>query len=160
MPPERSRRLDRLIELNMVPVTVKRKIGRTEGSLQFLPPKLMTEQARGESGRGGSAQCPLPKQWSAMYVFDSLIFNEGRTLDRMTYSTDVWQLILVGHDRAFGTSKGRPRHLESLDLELGLGWQSALGALTDDVIETEFADVLDKRRRAALAARRDTLLAD
>ena len=153
-------RLDVLLDLKMVPVTVQRKIGRTEGSLQFLPPKLMGEQERSDSGRGGSAQCPLPEQWSAMYVFDSLIFNEGRTLDRMTYSTDIWKLILMGHDRAFGTGKGRPRHLQDVDLTVDEGWQAALADLTDELIESEFDGVLDKRRRAALAARRDALLAD
>jgi len=153
-------RLDRLIELDMVPVTVKRSLGRHDGSLQFLPPKLMNEQQRSEAGRGGSANCPLPEQWSAMYVFDVLIFNEGRTPERITYRTDDWQLILVGHDRAFHKDKGRPRHLEALDLDVGDGWKAALGALTDDVIEREFEGLLDKRRREALAARRDLLLAD
>jgi len=153
-------RLDRLLELDMVPVTVKRSLGRHDGSLQFLPPKLMNEQERSEAGRGGSANCPLPEQWSAMYVFDVLIFNEGRTPERITYRTDDWQLILVGHDRAFDKGKDRPRHLEGVDLEVGEGWKTALSALTNDVIEQEFEGLLDKRRRAALAARRDALLAD
>lgn len=153
-------RLDRLLELDMVPVTVKRSLGRNDGSLQFLPPKLMNEQERSEGGRGGSANCPLPEQWSAMYVFDALIFNEGRTPERITYRTDDWQLILVGHDRAFDKSKDRPRHLEDVELDVGDGWKTALAALTDDVIEREFDGLLDKRRRAALAARRDALLAD
>ncbi len=153
-------RLDRLLELDMVPVTVMRDLGRREGSLQFLPPKLMNEAQRSEAGRGSSANCPLPQQWSAMYVFDVLIRNQGRTPERMTYRTDDWQLILVGHDRAFGRGKDRPRHLETVDLDVGDGWKSALSALTDDVIEREFAGILDKRRRAALAARRDALLSD
>ena len=144
----------------MIPVTVKRKLGRHDGSLQFLPPKLMNEQQRSEAGRGGSANCPLPEQWSAMYVFDVLIFNEGRTPERITYRTDDWQLILVGHERAFDKDKDRPRHLEGVDLDVGDGWKTALGALTDDVIEQEFDGLLDKRRREALAARRDALLAD
>ena len=153
-------RLDRLLELDKVPVTVMRNLGRREGSLQFLPPKLMNERERSEAGRGGSANCPLPQQWSAMYIFDVLIRNEGRTPDRMTYRTDDWQLILVGHDRAFGKGKDRPRHLETVDLEIGDGWMTALNALTDDVIEREFDGILDKRRRTGLAARRDALLAD
>jgi hypothetical protein len=69
-------------------------------------------------------------------------------------------LILVGHDRAFGNGKGRPKHLETLELEVGDGWEAALRALTDDVIEQEFEGLLDNRRRKALAARRDALLAD
>jgi hypothetical protein len=153
-------RLDRLLELDMVPVTVKRSLGRKDGSLQFLPPKLMNEQQRSEAGRGGSANCPLPQQWSAMYVFDVLIYNEGRTPEHIVYGTDDWQLILVGHDRAFGNGKDRPKHLEALDLELGNGWKAALSALTDAVIEQEFEGLLDDRRRKALAARRDKLLAD
>ena len=153
-------RLDRLLELDMVPVTVKRSLGRHEGSLQFLPSKLTNEQQRSEEGRGGSANCPLPQQWSAMYVFDVLIHNEGRTPERILYDVGDWQLILVGHERTFGNDKGRPKHLEALDLEVGDGWKTALGALTDDVIEREFKGLLDKRRRKALAERRDNLLAD
>lgn len=95
-----------------------------------------------------------------MYLFDALIYNEGRVGERMIYSPDTWQLMLVGHDRAFGSGKKRPRHLENVDLVVGLGWKNALAALTDEIIESEFADMLDKRRRSALAARRDTLLAD
>ena len=153
-------RLDRLLELDMVPVTVKRSLGRRDGSLQFLPPKLTNEQQRSEAGQGSSANCPLPQQWSAMYVFDVLISNEGRTPERILYDAGDWQLILVGHDRAFGNNKGRPKHLENLDLEVGDGWKAALGALTDDVIEREFDGLLDSRRRKALAERRDKLLAD
>jgi hypothetical protein len=153
-------RLDRLLELDMVPVTVKRSLGRRDGSLQFLPPKLTNEQQRSEAGQGGSANCPLPQQWSAMYVFDVLIYNEGRTPGRILYDAGDWQLILVGHDRAFGNDKRRPKHLENVDLEVGDGWKTALGALTDDVIEREFDGLLDSRRRKALAERRDKLLAD
>jgi hypothetical protein len=133
-------RLDRLLELDMVPVTVKRKLGRHEGSLQFLPPELMDEKQRSEAGRGGSANCPLPQQWSAMYVFDILIRNEGRTPERITYRTDDWQLILVGHERAFGKGGDRPRHLQNVDLEIGDGWKSALGALSDEVIERRLSE--------------------
>lgn len=153
-------RLDRLLELEMVPVTVQRKLGRREGSLQFLPPKLVNELQRSEDGRGGSANCPLPQQWSAMYVFDVLVSNEGRTPERIAYDPDDWQLILLGHDRAFGNSKDRPRHLQGVELEVGDGWKNALNALTDAVIEQEFDGILDRRRRAALAARRDALLAE
>lgn len=153
-------RLDRLLELDMVPVTVMRSLGRHEGSLQFLPPKLVDEQYRSEEGRGGSANCPLPQQWSAMYVFDVLIGNEGRTPQRIVYDPNDWQLILLGHDRAFGNDPDRPRHLQGVALEVGAGWKAALAALTDDVIERQFEGILDKRRRKALGARRDALLAE
>ena len=153
-------RLDRLIELDMVPATVMRKLGRREGTLQLLPIRFMDEAQRSQEGRGGAANCPLPEQWMATYVFDTLVYNEGRSLESMLYSTDDWQMMLVGHGKAFGKSTGRPRHLANVELEIGSGWRDALAGLSDEVIEREFADILDKRRRDALAARRDELLAD
>jgi hypothetical protein len=153
-------RLDRLVDLDMVPVTVRRAIGRREGTLQFLPVRFMDESQRSQEGRGASANCPLPEQWMAMYVFDTLVYNEGRSLERMLYGTEDWKIMLIGHEKAFGTSKGRPRHLANVDLEIGSSWREALSTLSDEVIERKFADILDKRRRAAFAARRDALLAD
>jgi hypothetical protein len=151
-------RLDRLLELDMVPATVMRKLGRREGTLQFVPTRYMDEAQRSQEGRGGGANCPLQEQWMAMYVFDTLVYNEGRALQRMLYSTVDWQMILVGHEKAFGTSSGRPRHLANVDLEIGPGWREALAELTDERIEQEFGEILDKRRRAAFSARRDALL--
>ena len=151
-------RLDRLLQLDMVPVTVVRSVGGTDGSLQFLPANWMDEEQRAQTGRGGSAQCPLDEQWTAIYAFDTLIYNEGRTLQRMLYSPDIWQLILVGHDRAFSTRKGRPPHLAPVDIRIGSGWRAALESLTVENIEAELGDVLDKRRQRALLRRRDELL--
>jgi Calcineurin-like phosphoesterase len=151
-------RLDRLLELEMVPVAVVREVDGTDGSLQFLPNQWLDEKQRGASGGGGSAQCPLTEQWPAMYVFDTLIYNEGRSLRRMLYSRDIWQLILVGHNRAFSTSKGKPSHLAIVPLAIGDAWVNALASLTDEMLEEKLGDVLDKRRRRALLARRDQLI--
>ena len=151
-------RLDRLLELGMVPVAVRRVVDGVDGSVQFLPDKWQDEQQRGASSLGGSAQCSLDMQWGAMYVFDTLIHNEGRSLQRMIYSPDIWQLVLVGHDRAFSTKKSRPQHLRTVPLVIGDAWKAALASLTDEVLEQELGDVLDRRRRRALLARRDNLI--
>ena len=153
-------RLDRLLELGLVPVAVLRDVRGDKGSLQFLPRDWLDEQQRGETGSGGSAQCGLDDQWAAMYVFDSLIYNEGRSLQRMLYSPDIWQLVLVGHDRAFSTKKGRPRHLAAVPLDIGDAWRAALSKLDEDLLEEIFDGVLDTRRRRALLARRDKLVAN
>ena len=67
-------------------------------------------------------------------------------------------VVLVGHERAFGTQKGRPQHLRTMSLVMGDAWRAALTSLTDDVLEQALGDVLDKRRRRALLARRDKLI--
>jgi hypothetical protein len=151
-------RLDLLLELDMVPVTVRREIGRDDGSLQYLTPGSIDEKRRNEKGYGGSAQCPLTDQWAAMFVFDALIFNDGRFLQTIQYSPDSWQLLLVGHANAFLARKGRPKHLVDRDLPLGNTWRKTLASITDNVLDRQLADVLDRKRLSALAKRRDELL--
>jgi hypothetical protein len=153
-------RLDRLLSLDMVPVTVRREVNGRDGSVQFYPRKTMDEAARAADGRGYSAQCPLPDQFNAMYLFDVLVFNEGRTLQHMLYDTRRWALMLIGHAEAFSTRKGRPRHLEAAPIEFTDGWRNALSALGDDVLTEQLGDVLNEKRIRALAERRDELLAD
>lgn len=158
LPDVAAYRLDRLLGLDMVPATVARELDGELGSLQFVPGGVITEPQRQERGLGGGAWCPLGDQFPAMYVFDSLLFNEGRTPDRIRYSLEDFQLLLVGHDRSFGTNRGRPAHLAELSLELGPAWRSALGALTEALLTDRLGDVLDRRRIRALLQRRDALL--
>ena len=152
-------RLDRLLDLDMVPVTALRKVDGKDGSLQFITEKYLDESQRSASGRGGGAPCPLPDQWAAMYVFDMLIYNEGRSQQRMLYDPASWTLMLTEHDRAFAARKGRPKHLQDLPLKYATGWQNALDGLDDTVLEKRLGDVLSKKRIRALAQRRDELLA-
>ena len=153
-------RLDRLLDLDMVPVTTLRSVNDTEGSLQFLPEKFSDEAQRSKSGRGTSARCELPWQWGAMYVFDVLIYNEGRSPERMLYDPSRWSLILIEHERAFKNAKGRPSHLKKAPVNVTDGWRAALAELNDAELAAQFSDVLDKRRLKALATRRDQLLTE
>jgi hypothetical protein len=151
-------RLDRLLELDMVPVTALRMIDGEVGSLQFLPYGSIDEQLRAEKGKGSSANCPLADQWGAMFVFDTLIYNEGRYGKNIRYSPDNWQLLLVGHNKAFAAKKGRPKFLKSKKLNVTNAWRDALKALSDDVLVDQFSDVLDKKRLRSLGTRRNELL--
>ncbi len=157
-------RLDTMLGLGMVPVTVEREIGGKHGSLQFIPDSMLNDEDRDARRKGGSAWCPLSEQWQAMYIFDSLIYNQGRQRKNMLYSTDNWQLILAEHKLSFSTSRGLPTYVANLlersvvKLELGAGWRKALSELTDDYLNEELGDVLDRRRIRALARRRDDLL--
>ncbi len=151
-------RIDRLIDLDMVPVSVIRTVNGEDGSLQFVPNRASDEAQRSTSGRGSSAPCALPSQWDAMYVFDTLIHNEGRSLERMMYEPSDWSLILVEHERAFKATRSRPPHLKTVKLEITDGWREALAALGDEVLSENLSDVLDRRRLRSLRQRRDELL--
>lgn len=152
-------RLDRLLELDMVPVTVAREVDGKSGSLQFFPADIIDEGERSATGQGGGAWCSISDQWPAMYVFDVLVYNEGRMQNSILYDKSSWRLILSGHERAFSTRKGRPPHLKNAPIPVDTGWKSALGELSDDKLQQTLGDVLDKRRLRALTQRRDELLA-
>lgn len=153
-------RLDRMLGLNMVPVTVRREIAGQPGTLQFVPESTVSERDRMAGAKWGPPTCSLDKQWDAMYVFDALVFNTARSPLSMLYYPWDWQLVLVDHEQAFGTETGRPGYLENVELSIANEWRAALLRLDDAVLREELGDALGERRIRALAKRRDTLLTD
>ncbi len=154
-------RLDRLLGLDMIPPTVRRTVDGKDGTLQLHVSHAVTEAQRAESGQGGGAHCPLGDQWAAMYLFDAVIHNLGRAKDTMVYDQKSgWQLLSIGHGNGFHPKAGVPPWLSAIELTPNAEWRRQLAALSDTVIEEQFADVLDKRRIRALQKRRDLLLGD
>ena len=151
-------RLDLMLGLDMVPVTVEREVDGRAGTLQFLPKNARDEAYRQGSRQGGGAWCPIRRQWNAMYIFDVLLHNEGRPPAQMVYSPENWQLLLMGNQNTFGTRRAKPRYLEQVPLEIGSAWADALQSITDERLAENLGDVLDKRRLTALGKRRDLLL--
>jgi len=151
-------RLDLMLGLDMVPVTVEREIEGRDGTLQFVPHNARDESYRQGSRQGAGAWCPIRRQWNSMYIFDALVHNEGRPPNEMIYSPENWQLLLAGNGNVLGTKRAKPRYLERVPLEIGAAWSNALTNLTDERLVAELGDVLDKRRLTALGKRRDLLL--
>jgi hypothetical protein len=150
-------RLDTLINLEMVPVAVRRRVDGDDGSLRFLPKNWIDEARRQQEGSGGSAWCPLQEQWNAMFVWDVLTHNAGRNGQNIQYSLDLWQLMLVGHDDAFSARKGVPTRLKQVPYEVGQAWRDAADDLTEEALTEALGDVLNEKRIRALAARADAL---
>ena len=151
-------KLDRMLGLGMVPVTVRRNIAGKEGTLQFVPAATLTERERVAVGRSWSTPCPLESQMRAMFVFDALIHNTGRTPSTMVYSPDDWLLMLVDHENAFGMQQEDLANLKGVELSVGDQWRTVLQTLDNETLRSGLGDVLDKRRLSALASRRDALI--
>jgi len=151
-------RLDRMLGLDMVPVTVRREIDGRQGTLQYVPSATLSERGRVVGFKGGSPRCALGKQRAVMYVFDALIHNPGRTPQSMLYNPDNWQLLLIGHETSFSANDGRPAYLNKIELVIGDQWRTALLELDDEKLHENLGDVLDEQRLAALARRRDALI--
>lgn len=151
-------KLDLMMDLDIVPVTVSREVDGNRGTLQFLPKNARDETYRAGSGQGGGAWCPLRSQWSSLYIFDVLVNNEGRLPNSMVYSTGNWQLMSMGHAGAFGTGKGRPKYLAEAELKLTTTWAATLTGLSNEVLTQQLGEVLSRRQISAIGKRRDALL--
>lgn len=152
-------RLDRLLQLGLVPATVAREVQGQRGLLQARPARWVTQAEVVQQSMRGGGWCAIEPQYRLMYAYDALIGNEGRTQDRILYDATEWMLLLTGHGHAFGTSRSLPAYLEAAPLSPGSELRRRLGALDDSMLETALGDLLSERERKALLARRDVVLA-
>ncbi len=151
-------KLDRLLDVDMTPVTVVRDVDGKSGSLQFMPGNTINERMRSANQQGGGASCPLPDQWATMAIFDYLTNNTGRSAVNLVYDKSTWKVMLTENGGTFGSKQpGRPQ-LPNVEPTTIVAWQDRLSELTDEVIDAEFSHTLDRQRRRALMKRRDSLL--
>jgi len=150
--------LDRMLGLDMVPVTVRREVAGQPGTLQFVPTGVLSERDRVALENRDQPPCSLQRQTSAMHVFDALIHNTARTPLAMLYSPDKWQLILVNHEDSFSADEDLPSDLGNIELKVGDQWRAALLELDDEKLRESLRGVLGPHQLEALAKRRDALL--
>lgn len=94
--------MDRLLDLDMVPPTVERRVENDLASVQ-----LWVESCRALKDVDQKA-CPKPIEWTKQVlrarVFDNLIANIDRNQGNMLVDGE-WNLILIDHSRAFASDK-------------------------------------------------------
>jgi Calcineurin-like phosphoesterase len=152
-------KLDRMLGLGLVPATVEREVQGQRGILQARPARWTTEAEVQAKGQRGVGWCALPAQFELMYAFDALIDNEGRSQDRVLYDAKEWTLLLTGHDRAFGTKRDFPAHLQQRAPQPGAELRKRLAALDEAGLTTTLGDLIGKREIKAMLQRRDAVLA-
>jgi len=152
-------RVDRLLGLGMVPVTVKRTIDGREGALQYWVEGGVNELVRREKGIEPEPACPLDPQYKLMDLFDRLIYNTDRTLENIFYGPD-WNLVLIDHTRAFRTRDGVPPGVPDVGLAQAPALAARLRGLDRGKLNSELGDLLDRVQISALLQRRDEMLED
>jgi hypothetical protein len=150
-------KLDRLLGLNMVPVTAERPYEGKKGSWTWwVDNTVMTEKDRVEK----KLEPPNMDEWNEqMYlvrVFDQLIFNTDRNLGNLVIDKD-WQMWMIDHTRAFRTNPDirEPKDLTKCDREL-LEKMKGLDAPT---LQRELGKYLTKGEIQAMLKRRDKIVA-
>ena len=144
-------KLDRMLDLNMVPPIVERNMNGKNGAAVYW-----VENVRGWSVEK-PPQGPEP-QWSLqltrMKMFDLLIANIDRNQGNLIYDSD-WHLILIDHSRAFISKKDLKgiAPLGRVDREL---WNK-MAALTLDDLDRGLGKWVGNGEKKALLARRDLM---
>jgi hypothetical protein len=153
-------RIDKMIGLNLVPVTVERTINGKQGSLQFWINGLVSELDRETKSLSASGWCPLSEQWPLMFIFDALIYNDDRTKQNMTYGGEDWMMFLIDNSRAFRTDRGRPKDIRKVELQLSSMLSDHLESLNAENLGASVGRLLERSQIQALLRRRDEIVED
>ena len=147
--------LDKLLNLNMVPVTVERKAGDMAAVTWWVDDTLMTELVRKKKKMEPPNQHYWNQQMYICRVFDQLIYNTDRNLGNLVISKD-WKVWMIDHTRAFRTMKDlqSPKNLVQRDRQL-LG---KLRELNKQVLTEKMQKYLTPIEIEGLLARRDKIV--
>ena len=150
-------RLDRLLGMRMIPVTVERSHDDKRASFTWwLDDLLLVERERVKKKR----QPPDPLAWNrqmyAMRVFDQLIFNFDRNLGNLLIDGQ-WRLWLIDHSRAFKifdqlrTPKALPETCDE-------GLLEGMRQLDKATLQERLGEVLSDSQIDGLLGRRDLIV--
>jgi hypothetical protein len=152
-------RLDRRLQLGIVPATVEREVQGQAGYLQARPAQWASQNDVQRQAMRGSGWCAIEPQFQLVYAFDTLVGNEGRSGDSLLFDTREWNVYATGHERAFGNGKALPAYLAARPPKPGAELRRRLAALDERTLVATLGETLEPRARKALLERRDTLLA-
>jgi len=159
-------RLDKLLELNMIPPYVEKRFQENRGVVSLEAEYMMRYREKQEK----NIKCPgryvdaYNKATYLMRAWDNLLANEDRNEGDILITED-WRLILIDHSRAFRTSKKFTKKL----INTGKGnkepvkmlprtFVENLNRLDFEQIKNAVGDYLTDREIDAVLIRRDLLL--
>ena len=142
--------LDKLLKMDMVPPSVERQLQGVEGAAQ-----LWVDGASGVK-EGDAPGEPHRTHWdnqlTRMAMFDNLIGNRERNLGNMLRDPE-WNVILLDHSRAFGTSTELPHKMRRID---GAFW-ARIESLTRPQLDTALRAWIGEPEIQAILDRRDRM---
>lgn len=151
-------KLDRLLGLNMVPVSVPGRYRSAPAAITWW----VDDVAMDEGGRlKQKAEAPDEKKryWNQqtymIRLFDQLIYNTDRNLGNMLIGKD-WRLWAIDHTRAFRkhTTLKSPNYVSRCDREVF----QRLKALDHAMLKRELGKFLDDGQIKGILARRDAIV--
>ena len=151
-------RLDRMIDLQMVPVSVIRTVDGTEGTVGAWIPNAINERDRVEQEVEFTGYCSKDEQYRLRFLFDVLIYNEDRNLTNIMWTRKDFMLRCIDHSLAFRSTARRPKQYRKVDLRMSDLVEARLTALTEESLKKELSPWLHPRQISAIIDRRDLIL--
>jgi hypothetical protein len=149
-------RLDRLLGIGNVPVTVERKVGGKSCAVDWWVDDVMMDEAARKQKK---IDAPDPDAWNQrMYVvrvFDQLIYNVDRNMQNLLILKN-WDLVMIDHSRSFRLQRTleNPKNLATCDRTL----LANLRALDKDEVQRRLGPFVTKSEIQGLMARRDLIV--
>ncbi len=162
-------RIDKLLGLNMVPVTVEKRFRNDRGSCQLWIEDTFTLKDKEEKKLKTPSYKVFP--WNrALFkqrAWDNLIYNEDRHQNQFLITQD-WRMLLIDHSRSFATSKRSTKRMiydekfnegPRLMKELPRTLYENIKTLTAEKIKGVVGDYLTDAEIEAVLLRRDLVVA-
>ncbi len=142
--------LDKLLGLNMVPVTVEKRInGELGAAKMWVTPTRSLRQLGGPPTRH-------VRMWELQLIrakmFDGLIYNADLNLDNWLVDPS-WNLILIDHNRAFTPLRVLARELTRIDVDL---WEK-MKVLDEPTLRSVLGEWLNDSEIRAILERREMM---
>jgi len=151
-------RLDRLLGIRMVPVTVVRHYDLKPAAFTWWVDDVAMDLYEQSEKK---IQPPDAERWNCqvfvMRAFDQLIYNMDRNAGNLLIDED-WGVWLIDHTRAFKVF-GDLRSKDELRPRCDRRFLAALKRLDEPTLETAMEDVLDSGQIEGLLERRDKIVA-
>ncbi|HXW04922.1 MAG TPA: hypothetical protein VD833_06815 [Vicinamibacterales bacterium] len=150
-------KLDRLIGMNLVPVSVERRHKTQPAAFTWWVDDVQMDEGERLKRKATS---PLPAQWNEQMqmvrVFDQLIYNMDRNLGNLLITKD-WQVWAIDHTRAFRLHKElkAPENITRCDRQM----YERLKQLDKATLTRAMGNHLASWEIDAILARRDAIIA-
>ena len=151
-------RLDRALDMHMVPVAVLRDV-KAPGALVAWIEDGYTEQQLRDNGTYPRNTTAIDRQMAVMELFDALILNVNRKEEEILITPSDWQLHLIDHSRGFRTETELPKDFLAQPVSLPKPMLKQLEKLDKKSMEVLMSGLLSAAQIDSLLARRDLILA-
>ncbi|HUS08156.1 MAG TPA: hypothetical protein VMZ52_17770 [Bryobacteraceae bacterium] len=149
-------RLDRIMDLNMIPVSVERVIGgRSAAVTWWVDDTAMTELDRKNRKLDAPDMDAWNRQMYCVRVFDQLIYNTDRNLGNLVIDKG-WSMWMIDHTRAF---RSQTKLLDAHNLvKIDRRMLSELQNLQEPVLKRELYPYVNDAEIKGLLKRRDLIV--